>query len=53
MHAVTIRLKLPNCRLQCSVHSSVNMVPSRGIYGGIGTALVDSCYIYSLLLYPH
>jgi hypothetical protein len=38
-------LKLADCRLQYFVHSSVNMNPSHGIYGGTGAGLVNRCYI--------
>jgi len=44
---------LPDSRLQHFVHSSVSMNPSKGLYRGTGAALVDSCYIYSLLHSPH
>ena len=53
MHAVTYRLKLPGCRIQYFLHSSVSMIPSHVVYGGTGAALVDNCYIYSLLLSHH
>jgi len=44
LYSLTVRLELPDSRLQFFVRLSVNMNPSQGIYGGIGVALVRRQY---------
>jgi len=42
---VTVRLKLPNCQLQYFIHLPAGMHPSQEIYGGIGAAAINNCYL--------
>jgi hypothetical protein len=43
---VTVHLEIPDSRLQYFVHLPVSMNPSKGIYRGIGAAVINRCFIY-------